>query len=676
MDSLAELAAEWGIEPSYVDGQGLLRTVDRDTLRAIVAVVSSGQRPPKPARLPPIVVLRRGRAAALALPDAGSSAGADWTVAAGDKRIAPGTADPGGWHLPEDLPIGTFRLDVDVKSLAGQANEHAKLLVAPDRAYGGEEVAAGRRLWALGVQLYGVRSHRNWGHGDFTDLQNLLELAADLGAAGVGVNPLHALFLDAPERASPYSPNSRLFLNPLYIDLEAVPEFPGLGPAGLTQEVARLRRTSMVDYTGVATAKLAGLRLAFEVFRERNSPQRLDDFEAFRREQGLALARFASFEVLRRQFGSNWHHWPSTWQQPGEGDLDALRRSAREEVEFNEFVQWLADRQLRDCHARARSLGMPFGLYLDVAVGVDPHGADAWSEQAAMLADVSIGAPPDLLNTAGQNWGLVAFNPRALEQSGFEPFRRMLRVAMRYAGAIRLDHVLGLNRLYLIPNGAREGTYVRCPLEAMLAVVAQESVAHRCVVIGEDLGTVPENLRDTLADWGVWSYRVMLFERDGGSFRPPEAYARNALVTFTTHDLSTFAGWWSGRDLQEKRALGLDPGETDADRAAAQAALRAALARQRGKAGQGSGFLAVADYLAATPSRILLISMEDALGLADQPNIPGTIDEHPNWRRRLPVALEELRRHPRTRALARVLERAGRSAGETSALRRARSQKS
>jgi len=307
---------------------------------------------------------------------------------------------------------------------------------------------------------------------------------------------------------------------------------------------------------------------------------------------------------------------------------------------------------------------MPLGLYLDVAVGVDPHGADAWSEQSTMLADASIGAPPDLLNTAGQNWSLVAFNPRALEQQGFEPFRGMLRAAMRYAGAIRLDHVLGLNRLYLIPNGASAGGYVRFPLEAMLAVVAQESVGHRCVIIGEDLGTVPEHLRETLADWGVWSYRVMLFERDeDGWFRPPEGYAENALVTFSTHDLPTFAGWSVGRDLREKRAIGIDPGETDADRAAAQAALRAALARRRGKERTGSGFLPVARYLAATPSRILMISIEDALGVLDQPNVPGTIDEHPNWRRRLPLPLEDLRHHPRIRALARVLRGAGRSAG-------------
>jgi 4-alpha-glucanotransferase len=663
MDALVELAAEWGIEPDYVDGRGLSRTVDRHILQRIVEILSRGQSPLKRRKLPKTLVLRQGRGTALALPDATPSASIHWAVVSGDTRIAGGTAASVG-ALPDDLPVGTFRLDVEVKSHSEQTSEHATLLVAPERAHGGRDFADGRRVWALGVQLYGARSHRNWGHGDFTDLLGLLELSADLGAAGIGLNPLHSLFAEGPERASPYSPNSRLFLNPLYIDLETVPEFPGLAAAGLTQEVARLRGAAMVDYTGVAAAKLAGLRLAFDTFRARGSAQRREDFEAFRREQGRALALFASFEALRRKFGCGWPDWPSQWRRPDEPALETLRRSAGEEVEFHEFVQWLADRQLRACQVKAQRLGMPLGLYLDVAIGVDPRGADAWSEQSTMLADASIGAPPDLLNTAGQNWSLVTFNPKALEQQGFAPFRALLQAAMRYAGAIRLDHVLGLNRVYLIPNGASAGAYVRFPLEAMLAVVAQESVGHRCVIIGEDLGTVPENLRETLADWGVWSYRVMLFERgENGSFRPPEHYPEDALVTFSTHDLPTFAGWSVGSDLREKRALGIDPGETDADRTKAQAALRAALAKRRGKERSGSGLLPVARYLAATPSRILMISMEDALGVLDQPNIPGTIDEHPNWRRRLPVALEDLRRHPRLRALARVLCAAGRSLG-------------
>jgi 4-alpha-glucanotransferase len=663
MDALAELAAAWGIDSEYLDGHGVLRTVDPTTLGRILEIVSCGRSPPKRHLLPATVVLRRGRGTASALPDVPSSALIEWAVMSGETKLASGAVRSGGWRLPDDLPVGTYQLDITISARAGQADERANLLLAPERAYGGRDFADGRRVWALAVQLYGIRSRRNWGHGDFTDLLVLLEFSADLGAAGVGLNPLHALFTDQPGRASPYSPNSRLFLNPLYIDVEAVPEFPGLAAAGLTQEVARLRGAATVNYAGVAAAKLAGLRLAFGRFREQSSAQRSEDFAGFRRERGRALALFASFEVLRQKLGPVWRNWPAGWRGADERALDELRRSAADEVEFHEFVQWIADRQLRACQVKARSLGMPLGLYLDVAVGVDPNGAEAWSEQSATLAGGSIGAPPDLLNTAGQNWSLVAFNPSALEREGFEPFRRMLEAAMRYAGAIRLDHVLGLNRLYLIPNGASSGGYVRAPLEAMLAVVAQESVRHRCVVIGEDLGTVPKNLRETLADWGVWSYRVMLFERrEDGSFRPPDEYAENALVTFSTHDLPTFAGWCTGHDLRKKRAIGIDPGESDAERAMAQPALRAALAWHRGKERSRLGFLPVVRYLAATPSRILTISLEDALGVLDETNVPGTVDEHPNWRRRLPVAVEDLRRHPGMRALGRVLRKAGRGA--------------
>jgi 4-alpha-glucanotransferase len=533
--------------------------------------------------------------------------------------------------------------------------------VAPERAYSPGWFTEGRRVWALGVQLYSVRSRRNWGCGDFTDLIALSELAASLGAAGVGLNPLHALFIDEPEQASPYSPNSRLFLNPLYIDVEAVPEFPGVRAAGRESDIARLRRTSMVDYSGVAAAKLAALRLAFANFRRNGSRERVDDFRTFRREQGRPLELFASFETLRASFGRVWPDWPAEWRHPNAGALRQMRRARREEFEFHEFTQWLADRQLRACRDKARALGLPLGLYLDVAVGVDPHGADAWSDQSAILTGATIGAPPDRLNTAGQRWALAAYNPRLLERQAFAPLRRTLAAAMRYAGAVRLDHVLGLNRLYVIPDGARSGTYVRYPLDAMLAVVAQESVSHECLVIGEDLGTVPENFRATVADRGIWSYRVMLFERaSDGSFAPPARYPRSALVTFSTHDLPTFAGWCAGRDLQQKRALGMDPGETDEERAAALGALRAALAQRAGGKRHALSFPAVANYLAAAPSGILMISLEDALGVLEQPNLPGTTGEHPNWRRRLPATLEDLASDERLLALANVLRTAGR----------------
>jgi 4-alpha-glucanotransferase len=291
---------------------------------------------------------------------------------------------------------------------------------------------------------------------------------------------------------------------------------------------------------------------------------------------------------------------------------------------------------------------------------VDAGGADAWSEQDAVLNRLSVGAPPDIMNSAGQNWGLAGFNPVGLEARRFEPFRAMLRSVMRHAGAIRIDHVLGLKRLFLIPHGmsARDGAYVRLPFEPLLAVIAQESVRHRCIVIGEDLGTVPEGFRETMADWGLWSYLVLLFERgDDGAFRRPEQFGHSALVTFSTHDLPTFAGWLKGHDLEVKRSLGIDPGESDHDRRHAIEALRRAL----GLNGDAPlEFDAVARYLASTPTRLLVVSMEDAIGIVDQPNVPGTVDEHPNWRRRLPLPLEDLFHHPQLRRVGDAIGSAGR----------------
>jgi 4-alpha-glucanotransferase len=285
---------------------------------------------------------------------------------------------------------------------------------------------------------------------------------------------------------------------------------------------------------------------------------------------------------------------------------------------------------------------MKVGLYLDVAVGVQSDGFDAWNEQSAISRHLGVGAPPDPLNLAGQSWGLAGFNAAGLEMQSFEPYREMLRASMRYAGAIRLDHVLGLKRLYLVPHGfaADNGVYVQMPFEALLAVTAQESVAHRCVVIGEDLGTVPKGFRDKIADWGIWSYLVMMFERDDdGRFHGIDHYAANALVTFNTHDLSSYAGWRSFSDLKLKRSLWIDPGESDEARWLALTMLTDVL-RHHGI--DRHDLYAVAGFLARTKSRLLAISLEDLLEVIDQPNIPGTVNEHPNWRQRLPLALGEI----------------------------------
>jgi 4-alpha-glucanotransferase len=625
-------AKNLGIQTEFLDGQGHRHVTDAEALKVILDAL--------PVRtsyrfLEQPVVVRSGRPARTELSHAATFP-LRWKIVAGFKVIAEGETDGRVIAWPADLPVGSHRLHL---TDASSFTEEAPLIVAPPRAFDGDF----DRCWLLAVQLYGVRSARNWGIGDFTDLAGLIELAGHLGADGVGLNPLHALFDDRPADCSPYSPNSRLFLNALYIDVEKLPEIQRGAFATSSKDIARLRASGTVDYIGVAELKWRALRLAFETFKADPNSARQRDFEKFRDERAPLLSRFACFEVLRHKFNKPWWEWPEEWRKPDDVKCGKLRSGAdAAEIEFVKFVQWTADRQLQSCRDLAMRLGMKVGLYLDVAVGVQADGFDAWNEQVAISHHLAVGAPPDSLNTSGQDWGLAGFNAAGLEIKSFEPYRDMLRASMRYAGAIRLDHVLGLKRLYLVPHGfgADNGVYVQMPFEALLAATALESVAHRCVVIGEDLGTVPEGFREQIADWGIWSYQVMMFERDDqGKFRGIDHYAPNALVTFNTHDLSTYAGWRSFSDLARKRSLGIDPGESDDARWHALAMLTDVL-RHHGI--DRHDLNAVVGFLARTRSRLLAISLEDLLGVIDQPNIPGTVNEHPNWRQRLPFAIDEI----------------------------------
>jgi 4-alpha-glucanotransferase len=623
-------AKELGIQTEFIDGQGHRHVTDEAALRITLAAL--------PARVPTrllagAVVVRSGRPTRTELKEAARFP-LRWKIVAGLKVIAEGETHDRAIVWPQDLPVGSYRLQL---TDASSISEQAPLIVAPRKAYGGDF----DRCWLLAAQLYGVRSARNWGIGDFTDLEGLIELADQLGADGVGLNPLHALFPDRPADCSPYSPNSRLFLNPLYIDVEKLPGFQRAFESKVT--IAGLRASVTVDYAGVAEVKWRALRHAFDAFKTSPSGERRQDFDKFRAERAPLLSRFACFEALRHKFNKPWWEWPEPWRQPDAAKCAALREGPDgAEIEFFEFVQWVADRQLRACRDLATRLGMKVGLYLDVAVGVQCDGFDAWNEQTSISRHLAVGAPPDQLNTAGQNWGLAGFNAAGLEIQSFEPYREMLRASMRYAGAIRLDHVLGLKRLYLVPHGfaADNGVYVQMPFEALLAVTAQESVAHHCVVIGEDLGTVPKGFREEMADWGIWSYQVMMFERDDhGRFRDVDYYLPNALVTFNTHDLSTYAGWRSFSDLALKRSLGIDPGESDDARWHALTMLSDVL---RHHAIHNHDLYAVVGFLAQTKSRLLAISLEDLLGVIDQPNIPGTVNEHPNWRQRLPAGIDQI----------------------------------
>jgi 4-alpha-glucanotransferase len=649
----------WGIWSRYTDGLGRSIAVGPEVIakvRDAAAHPGSAQHPMATRRT---FVLRAGDNRIEHFDARGVAS--SWQICADGNSVATAMVEAGALVVPDGVPLGIYQIrPVDASECAHEAPS-ANLIVAPDQTCQGPAEGT-LRTWLMAVQLYGVRSRSNWGHGDFTDLAALLDCAAGCGAGGIGLNPLHILFDDRPGHISPYSPNSRRFLDPLYIDAQQIAEFPGIASLNLDGEVARLRASKQVDYAGVRSAKRRALLACHAAFRDGADPARRLDFDAFRAESGGALRRFACFEVLRRRFNEPWWLWPSPWRAPGDDDLQRLSVESAQEVEFHEYLQWIADRQLGACRMKAQSLGLPVGLYIDLAVGVAPDGADAWSNQTTMLKGVSIGAPPDRINLHGQNWGLTTFSPAGLTADGFEPFRLMLAAAMRHAGAIRIDHVLGLNRLFVIPDGmsGNDGTYLDFPIDALLAVTATQSSRNRCVVIGEDLGTVPEDFRARLNRWGLWTYRVMQFERDWeGRFHPPQSYPEKSLASFNTHDLPTFAGWWTGHDLSVRHDINLDPGETPAERERGRGALREALSRESPWA--DGDFVAVASYLAAASSRIVCIPLEDILGSIDQPNVPGTVDQYPNWRLRSAEMVEDLASNERLANIAMAMRRAGRS---------------
>jgi 4-alpha-glucanotransferase len=655
MNTIVERAVRCGIETEFQVAFGRQHIVSLDVLGRLLETFKESA--DGATRLLPRAIVLRDRDSRRLRMSVTEGRSVRWTIS-DDEKIVSGTGTTPSFQLPDTLQHGIHRLRVGVRLDESETTEDVLLIVCSDRAYQGGATTP-ERMWALAVQLYAVRSERNWGHGDFTDLANLVDLAAEVGASGIGLNPVHALFDDRAEDASPYSPNSRLFLNPLYIDVDAIPEFPGMDAAGLRGDIARLRKRELVDYGGVADVKLRALKLAYGVFRGGATGGRAR-FDRFRAERDPSLNHFACFEFLRRKFAKPWWQWPAEWRGPSDAALDDLREREGTELGFYAWLQWIAHEQLDLCRTRARDRGLPIGLYIDVAVGVRNDGFDAWSQQDAILSGVSVGAPPDLLNTAGQNWGLTSFNPIGLQNHHFAPYRATLDASMQYAGAIRLDHVLGLKRLYLIPNGAAatEGAYVRFPFEELLAVTALASAAHKCIVIGEDLGTVPADFRQTLADWGLWSYQLMIFERlpDGG-FAAPASYRKDALVAFATHDLPTFAAWKSAKDLDLKNALGMDPGETREER---DRALRA-LARALGKRGVRSlDLLSIVGHLASAPSRLAIVAMEDVLGSEFQVNLPATVDEYPNWRHRLPIDLERLADHRTLNSISTIMQSCGR----------------
>ncbi|HRO60402.1 MAG TPA: 4-alpha-glucanotransferase, partial [Burkholderiaceae bacterium] len=575
-------------------------------------------------------------------------------------------------ELELDLQAGYHRLEL---RSGDRPVAQVLVIMAPPRCFQPPFLAAGARVWGLAVQLYGLRSDRNWGVGDFGDLAALVDVAASRGASAIGLNPLHSRFAHEPDRVSPYAPSSRLWLDVLALDVEAIDDFAEnedlrrrVRAPEFRAQLQALRSTELVDYRGVSAIKHEVLGEMYRHFRREHLARdtaRAAGFRRFQAAGGRALRRHALFETLQQWLHGEdpsiwgWQVWPQPWRGADEEALCEFERQRLEQIEYHEYLQWQADSQLAGVSERCRERRMAIGLYLDLAVSVDRSGSDCWSFSHCYASAASVGAPPDEFNPIGQDWGLPPLIPEALRACGHAPFVLGLRANMRHAGALRIDHVMGLMRLYWVPPGAtaREGAYVGYPVDEMLAIVRLESHRNRCLVVGEDLGTVPDAIRAALADAGVLSCRLLYFERDGnGEFLPPQSYPRDALVSVGTHDLPTLAGWWSGQDLQLRGQFGLFP---DAEMQQAQLAGRAedrqrlvAALRREGLLGAGAALDtgdaaapgpalvdAVHAYLARTPASLMLVQPEDWLGVVDQNNVPGTVDEHPNWRRKLPIAL-------------------------------------
>jgi 4-alpha-glucanotransferase len=618
---------QWGIAGGFEATDHQWRDASPETLEAILAAMGATPEGPGEA---PVLTLRLDKPR---------------------PRLPPGrlvledgaTVDVGG-VLPPGIPPGYHRLEPP----AGPA---VAVIASPGRC-----PLPAEPTWGFAAQLYATRSRASWGFGDLADLRRLGEWSAGLGAGFVVVNPLHATAPTFPQQASPYFPGSRCFLNPLYLRVESVPGAAGRpGVAELAGAGRALNNARLIDRDRVWALKAAALEMLFSDFE--GDP----GFDAYQAERGAPLQGFATFCALAEQHGAHWPSWPSALHDPAGPAVRGFVDSAagRVRVRFHLWMQWLLDGQLQEA-----STALP--VVSDLAVGVDPGGADAWLWQDAFVSGMRVGAPPDRYNTRGQDWALPPFDPWRLRAAAYRPWIESLRGALRHGGGLRLDHVMGLFRLYWIPDGASPaaGAYVRYPHHDLLDIVALEAARAGAFVVGEDLGTVERGVRRELAERNLLSYQLWWFEE-----KPPRAWPAKALGAVTTHDLPTIAGVLSGSDLEAQRRLDRHPNEAASER------LRAKLIRRVGaaKPGPEDVIARVHADLAEAPCLLLSASLDDALALEERPNLPGTIDEWPNWRLALPHPLEEIEQLPLPRTIAASLRREGPASlrrGATAGLRR------
>ncbi|QCR34746.1 4-alpha-glucanotransferase [Nissabacter sp. SGAir0207] len=681
IDHAATLA---GISASFINAHGKLQAIPAATKLKLLTAMGREEGPPSAAGpLPPVKVFTFGLPMSLPLAGKGDFS---WVLEQEDgSRVEGRASGRKSISLPTRLPAGYHQLTLEQK---GQ-RWGCRIIVAPKRCYEPEALLTGKKLWGACVQLYTLRSENNWGIGDFGDLRLMLEETARRGGAFIGLNPIHALYPAMPESASPYSPSSRRWLNIVYIDVNAVDEFRHSEAAQRwwhapenQAALERARAAEWVEYSTVTALKLAALRQAFPLFENLPaSHARKRAYLHFVAQGGSSLRQQAAFDALHERLMQEeegrwgWPAWPEQYRDGVEA-AEAFYLSHRAEVEFYQWLQWLAHSQFAACYAHSEALGMPIGLYRDLAVGVSEGGAETWCDRELYCLRASVGAPPDILGPLGQNWGLPPMDPNVMMTRGYQPFIDLLRANMTDCGALRIDHVMALLRLWWIPygEGAAQGAYVQYPVDDLLAVLALESQRHRCMVIGEDLGTVPVEIVARLRDSGVYSYKVLYFEHDRDNiYRAPQSYPVQAMATATTHDLPTLRGFWQSGDLMLGHKLGLYPDKVVfagllMDREKARQGLLNGL-HQYGcvpkKLGHKASMMAMSQtlnrgmqrYIADSASALLGLQPEDWLDMEMPVNIPGTTDQYPNWRRKLTVTLEEMFADQRVNRLLKDLDK-------------------
>jgi (1->4)-alpha-D-glucan 1-alpha-D-glucosylmutase len=691
VNTLAERAARHGVADRYESFWGQEQAVADAVLSAALAAMGLDPETEAPGHegFPAVHVANHGDAIEIRWPGA-EQAGQEWQLAPEERSaqvVARGRVEADGWHsvlrLPQGLDAGYWRL-----ALGGA---ECRVVIAPRRCWTSPQLEDGERWWGCTVQLYALRSSRNWGIGDFGDLRRLVDAAAQQGASFIGLSPLHALFPHNPAAASPYSPSSRNALNPVYLDVQALVDLGGCDAAQqrvrsepFQERLRSLREEELVDYAGVAAAKDEVLQLLWRDFSRSARDSRRSHFDAYMRDRADTIGRHALFEALQAHLHAQdpatwgWPAWPQAYRDPQSDAVRNFEQEHADDVQYRFWLQWLCELQLESVQRYARSRGMGLGLYCDLAVGVNGGGAETWSHPELFALGMHAGAPPDALNALGQDWGLPPWNPRRLQAARYQPFIDTLRANMRHCGALRLDHVMALMRLFW--TGPQGGTYVSYPFNDLLGILALESHRHQCMVIGEDLGTVAPRMREAMRERSLLSYRPLLFERqDDGSFRPPSQWHPQALAVVSTHDLPTLRGFWLGEDIELLAKLALYPDDTAREeqvlqRAQDRARLLLALEREsllpEGASAQPTSLPdatpplveAVYAYLARTPCWLVGVQLEDITGQVLHVNVPGTTeDRFPNWRRKLSIGVDELAGEARWARVASVLrsERSG-----------------